>query len=277
MRRGSGDGSTMLNKVFYWWRLLATGWCFLFFSLGGLFLAVFVFPFINLVYLFSKNPKNKYHRAQVVIHYTFRIFLWQMSALGIMKMEVSGIEKLNNGKAKLILANHPTLLDVVLLISIIKHTNCVVKKTLFRDPFLGGVVKAAGYINNIGTEAIIDDCVAALQSGDNLIIFPEGTRTVPEQELKFQRGAAHIAARSGVEVVPVTITCDPPTLSKAHKWYHIPPRPFRLRAEVGDPLDIADILTTDEPATVTSRKLTRYIHEYFTKRLEEFGTARARA
>lgn len=267
----------MLNKLFYWWRLLATGWCFLFFSLGGLVLAVFVFPVINLAYLYSKNPKKKYHRAQAVIHHTFRFFLWQMELLGIMKMDVQGIEKLQTDKAKLILANHPTLLDVVLLISIIKHTNCVVKKTLFKDPFLGGTVNAAGYINNIGTEAIIDDCVAALKSGDNLIIFPEGTRTVPKKELKFQRGAAHIAARSGVDIIPVTITCDPATLSKAHKWYHIPPRPFKLRAEVGDPLDIADILTTDEPATVTSRRLTRYMHDYFTKRLEKFEIARAGA
>jgi len=274
---GGGDVSTVINKLFYWWRLLATGWSFLFFSLGGLFLAVFVFPAINLYYSFTKNPRKKYHRAQAVIHHTFRFFLWQMSALGIMKMDIVGIEKLQSNKAKLILANHPTLVDVVLLISIIKNTNCVVKKTLFRDPFLGGVVKAAGYINNIGTEAIIDDCVAALKQGDNLIIFPEGTRSIPGKEMKFQRGAAHIAARSGVDVVPVTITCDPPTLTKAQKWYHIPDRPFQLRAEIGDPLNIEDILTLDEPATVTSRKLTRYLHDYFTKRLEQFGTARAGA
>ena len=267
----------MLAKVFYGWRLLATGWCFLFFSLGGLILALLVFPVINIVYLFSKNPKAKYHRAQEVIHYTFRFFLWQMEVLGIMKLAITGLEKLQGKEAKLILANHPTLLDVVLLIAIIKHTNCVVKKTLFRDPFLGGVLKAAGYINNIGTKAIVDDCVAALKSGDNLIIFPEGTRTVPEKALKFQRGAAHIAARGGVDVVPVTITCNPVTLSKAHKWYHIPPQPFRLRAEVGDPFDIADYVLTDEPATVISRRLTRYLHDYFTKRLEQFGIARAGA
>jgi 1-acyl-sn-glycerol-3-phosphate acyltransferase len=267
----------MFNKLFYWWRLLATGWCFLFFSLGGLFLAVFVFPAINIYYLFSRHPQRKYHRAQAVIHHTFRLFLWQMQALGIMRMEVVGFEKLNTPGAKLILANHPTLVDVVLLISIIKHTNCVVKKTLFRDPFLGGVVKAAGYINNNGTEAVIDDCVQSLKAGDNLIIFPEGTRSVPGKEMKFQRGAAHIAARSGVDVVPVTITCDPPTLTKAQKWYHIPSRPFRLTAEVGDPLQIEDIVTMDEPATVTSRKLTRYLHNYFTKRLEQFGTVRAGA
>jgi 1-acyl-sn-glycerol-3-phosphate acyltransferase len=267
----------MFDKLFYGWRWFATGWCFLFFSLGGVFLPIFVFPAINIYYAFSSQPKKKYHRAQAVIHHTFRFFLWQMQALGIMKMEVTGIEKLQTPEAKLILANHPTLIDVVLLISIIKHTNCVVKKTLFRDPFLGGVVKAAGYINNLGTEAIVDDCVRALKSGDNLIIFPEGTRSIPGKELKFQRGAAHIAARSAARVIPVTITCDPPTLTKAQKWYHIPPRPFQLQAEVGDPLEIEDIVTSDEPATVTSRKLTRYLHEYFTKRLEQFGTTRARA
>jgi len=267
----------MLNKLFYGWRLLATGWCFFVFSFGGLILALFVFPVINLAYLFSKNPKAKSHRAQAIIHYAFRSFVWLMQALGVMKIEIEGIEKLRNKKATLILANHPTLIDVVILIASVKHTNCVVKKTLFKDPFMGGTLKAAGYINNIETEAIVNDCVTALKSGDNLIIFPEGTRTEPGKELRFQRGAAHIAARSGAEVVPVTITCNPATLSKEHKWYHIPSRPARFRVEVGDPLDLSDIVMADEPATVTSRRLTRYLHNYFTKRLEQFGIVRTGA
>ena len=263
----------MFNKLFYIWRLLATGWCFIAFSVGGLLLAIFVFPIINLIDLFAPNPRVKHRRAQAVIHWVFKLFMRQMVLLGIMKMDVRGIEKLANDRPKLILANHPTLVDVVLLISIIKHTNCVVKKSLFKDPFLKGVVKAAGYINNDGTEAIVEECVEALKAGDNLIIFPEGTRSVPGQELKFQRGAAHIAARSGVDVIPVTITCNPPTLTKAHKWYHIPHRPFCLMAEIGDPLDISEILTDDVPATLISRRLTRFLRDYFTKRLSQFGIA----
>ena len=267
----------MLNKLFYGWRLLATGWCFLSFSLGGLFLALFVFPVINIVYLFFNNPKLKYHRAQAIIHYGFRLFIWQMEFLRVLSVEMEGVEKLSGREGTLILANHPTLIDVVILIALIKYTNCVVKKTLFKDPFMGGTLKAAGYINNIETEAIVDECVTALKSGDNLIIFPEGTRTEPGKELVFQRGAAHIAARSGVDVVPVTITCNPATLSKGHKWYHIPSRPAQFLVSVGEPLDITDIVTSDEPATVTSRRLTRYLHNYFTKRLEQFGIARAGA
>ncbi len=267
----------MLNKLFYVWRLIATGWCFITFSVGGLLLALFVFPVINLIDVFSPNAQLKHHRAQAVIHYSFKFFLWQMVILGIMRMNVEGMAKLNNNNAKLILANHPTLVDVVLLISLLKRTNCVVKKSLFKDPFLKGAVKAAGYINNDGTEAIIDECAEALKAGDNLVIFPEGTRSVPGKALSFQRGAAHIATRSGAEVVPVTITCDPPTLTKAHKWYHIPSRPFCLTAEVGDPLDISEIVMSDEPATLTSRRLTRYLRDYFTKRLDQFGIIRARA
>ncbi|VAX00640.1 FIG018329: 1-acyl-sn-glycerol-3-phosphate acyltransferase [hydrothermal vent metagenome] len=273
----TGIGSLVFNKFFYVWRLIATGWCFLTFSVGGFLLAVFVFPVINLIAVFIPNEQLKHHRAQAVIHYSFKFFLWQMILLGIMRMNIVGMEKLNNNKAKLILANHPTLVDVVLLISLIKHTNCVVKRSLFKDPFLKGVVTAAGYINNDGSDAIIDECSRALKAGDNLVIFPEGTRSVPGKEMKFQRGAAHIATRSGTDVVPVTITCDPPTLTKAQKWYHIPSRPFCLTAEVGDPLDISDIVMSDEPATLTSRRLTKYLHDYFTRRLEQFGIIRARA
>jgi len=269
----TGAGKLMASKLFYLWRLLATGWCFVSFSFGGLLLAVFVFPVLNLANFFLPEGRRKYYKAQSVIHYSFKLFIRQMVVLGIMNLQVEGLEKLLTDKPKLILANHPTLIDVVLLISLVRHTNCVVKKALWRDPFLGGVVRATGYISNDGTDALIDDCVAALKNGDNLIIFPEGTRSVPGKDLKFQRGAAHIAARSGVDIVPVTITCNPPTLTKAEKWYHIPPRTFDLRAEIGDPIDINRVVDISEQPAVVSRRITRFLLEYFTERLNNFGIA----
>lgn len=265
----------MVKKLFYIWRLLATGWCFLSFSVGGLVLAVLVFPALNLANLFLPETREKYQRAQAVIHYAFRFFIRQMIVLGIMRVEVRGITRLQSDGPKLILANHPTLVDVVLLISFLKHTNCVVKKALWRDPFLGGVVRAAGYISNDGSEALVDDCVAALHKGDNLLIFPEGTRSIPGQPLRLQRGAGHIALRSGVEVLPVTITCDPPTLTKAEKWYHIPSRTFELRADVGEPIDLQTIASPEEPPSVASRRITNYLFDYYSQRLKSFEQAGA--
>ena len=270
-----GYGRSMGNRLFYFWRLLATGWCFLSFSFGGLILAVLVFPVLNLANIFIPESREKYQRAQTVIHYAFKFFIRQMMALGIMRVQVNGIERLQSEGPKLILANHPTIIDVVLLISFLKHTNCVVKKALWRDPFLGGVVRAAGYISNDGSEALVEDCVAALQKGDNLLIFPEGTRSVPGQPLRLQRGAGHIAARGGVEVLPVTITCNPPTLTKAEKWYHIPPRKFELRAEVGDPINMQNLAATEDPPSVVSRRITSYLLDYFTERLKCFERAGA--
>ena len=119
----------MGKKLCYIWRLLATGWCFLSFSLGGLLLAVLVFPVLNLANLFLPESREKYQRAQAVIHFAFRFFIRQMVVLGIMRVHVSGVERLQSRQPKLILANHPTLVDVVLLISFLKHTNCAVSYT----------------------------------------------------------------------------------------------------------------------------------------------------
>ena len=93
------------------------------------------------------------------------------------------------------LANHPSLIDVVVLISIIPNADCVVKAHLFKNPFLRGVVKNTGYISNADPEGLLVDCKKSLAAGNNLIIFPEGTRTKVGQAVKFQRGAANIALR----------------------------------------------------------------------------------
>lgn len=242
------------------------------FGVGGVILTATVFPLINFI-LPDGRVKNLY--CQRVIHLCFKFFIFQMIILGIMKVEVKGLERLKNNKTKLIFANHPTLIDVVMLISVIENTNCIVKQGLWKNPFLKGAVKAAGYISNNDSESLIEDCVLALKRGDNLMIFPEGTRTIPGNNLRFQRGAAHIAVRSGASIIPVIITCDPPTLTKSEKWYQIPPRPFHLRLEVDVDIEVKSIIDENKPAPLISRQLTSYLENYFTERLSECESVRA--
>ena len=61
---------------------------------------------------------------------------------------------------------------------------------------------------------MIEKCRVNLAAGNNLTIFPEGTRSVPGEPLDSQRGFAHIATLTGVNLQPVTITCEPITLVK---------------------------------------------------------------
>jgi 1-acyl-sn-glycerol-3-phosphate acyltransferase len=154
---------------------------------------------------------------------------------------------------------------VVFLVALLPSTNCVVKSAAARNPFFRGPVRACGYIVNDDGSDLIDDCVAALRAGDNLIIVPEGTRSVRGQPLRLQRGAAHMALRGGLNITPVRIACTPPTLAKGQKWYRIPPRRFHVRIDVEEDLSIRHFLAGKHavPENLAARQLTTYLTDYF--------------
>lgn len=252
----------MFSRLDYCWRLLATGGCFAVFGLGGFVLWTFVFPAVSVACRRSCARKTRW-----IIHKSFGAFLWLMETVGIMRMEVDGSEKLREGRGMLVLANHPTLIDVVALISLMPEASCVVKQSLWRNPFLGGVVRAAGYISNSDSDRLIDDCAGDLYQGKPLIIFPEGTRTRPGEPLRFQRGASHIALRSQAPVIPVIIDCNPTTLTKHEKWYQIPPRRFHLRIRVLDSVAPERWVESSATPTIAARKLTRALEGFFSQEL----------
>ena len=123
------------------------------------------------------------------------------------------------------------------------------------------------YFQQIGLSLLIDDCIAAVKAGGTLVIFPEGTRTVPGQPLRLQRGAANIAVRGGLDITPVRITCTPLTLTKGQKWYRVPSRRFHVQLEVGEDLPIAPFLneTGDAPRgdALAARRVTDHLAHYF--------------
>jgi len=247
----------------YYWRLFATGLSFTIFGLGGILLWVLVFPLLNL-FISDKQKKTKY--AQWCVHKSFYCFIGLMFRLGIMTYEIKGLEKLNKPR-QLIIANHPTLIDIVLLISRIPATNCIVKEKLWHNPFTRGPVINADYISNGDPELMISQSVARLKSGASMIIFPEGSRSVQGKDYKFQRSAARIALQANARVTPVSINCYPNTLSKAEKWYQIPKQAFHLSMQVGDDMVLDEFLAI-KPQTIAVRRFNRYLQDYFTQKRE---------
>ncbi|MBS0545681.1 MAG: 1-acyl-sn-glycerol-3-phosphate acyltransferase [Proteobacteria bacterium] len=256
----------MASRLDYCWRLVATGGCFAVFSIGGLALTTLVFPALLLV-----PRRHRPARARRVIQQSFRLFMWLMETVGIMRLEIIGRERLRDCRRTLVLANHPTLVDVVALISQMPAASCVVKEALWRNPFLGGVVRAADYISNSGPETLLDDCATDLTAGNPLVIFPEGTRSQPGEPLRFLRGAAYVALKSGMPILPVLIECAPSTLTKREKWYQIPPRRFHLRLRVLEPLTIDRWVDRAEPPAIAARRLTLALETYFTRQLAAHG------
>jgi 1-acyl-sn-glycerol-3-phosphate acyltransferase len=212
----------MLAALDRLWRLFATGLSFALFGLGGVAMSLTVFPYYNLA---IKDRERRAAFAQAAVHRSWRLFVHTMRTLGVLTYECHGAELLRQERGALVIANHPSLLDIVFIMSFMERTQCVVKAGVWRNPFMRGVVAAADYIPNLGDpEALIEQCVAALKAGANLVIFPQGSRTPAGQKRPYQRGFAHIALRAGAPIRVVTLACTPPTLRRGEPWYAIPAR-----------------------------------------------------
>jgi len=266
---GATGVKARINKA---WRIVATGLAFSIFGIGGMLLPLVVVPAL---YLWPADPLVRERRAKRAIHYTMRGFVEIMRGLGILTYTVENREAFNR-PGQLILANHPSLIDVVFLIAFIRNADCVVKSSLKRNPFTRGPINLAGYIANDDPEKIIEGTISSLARGNSLIIFPEGTRTTPGEPLRLQRGAANVALRAQVPITPVVITCEPTTLTKGAPWYKVPSRRFHVEMRLQDNIDLETFADAGNPSRA-ARRLTRYLQEYFTRELslhEQRSTAR---
>ncbi|WP_459660446.1 lysophospholipid acyltransferase family protein [Acinetobacter calcoaceticus] len=255
------------QKGNYCWRVAATGFSFASFGLGGMAIATVIAPVLNAT---TSDSEKRQQRAQNVIKYSFKGFTEMMVKLGIMTYSVDGLEKLQNSRQELVIANHPSLIDVVVLIGMMQQANCVVKQSLWSNPFTKGPVQSAGYILNAGSQQFVEDCVTRLKENNaaSLLIFPEGTRTEKGMTLnEFQRGAANIAIRANVPIRPVVITCTPSTLTKNEKWYHVPSRPFHIEVKVLDAVQVSDLLDDLTVGPKQVRQLSRSFYKIFDKEL----------
>ncbi|MBQ4833483.1 1-acyl-sn-glycerol-3-phosphate acyltransferase [Pseudoalteromonas sp. MMG010] len=252
----------MKNKLIKLYRLLATGSAFALFSVGGLMLSIVVFSLQRIIYR-DVTTRNK--AARTAVHYSFKFFVGYMRLVGILRLDIEQKNELKHAKGKLIIANHPSLIDVVVLISLVRHADCVVKADLWKNPFLKGVVNATGYINNDSDpEFFLKKCQHSFGQGNNLIVFPEGTRSVPGKEWKFKRGVANIALRTQATLLPVYLNVSPVTLTKGQKWYQVTDRRFTFKLRALPGFSIEPYLQHDQ-ITNAVRELTRDLQAYFNK------------
>lgn len=244
-----------LNRI---WRIFATALSFSLFGIGGLILGLLVFP---LMALLSPNPAVLRRRAQYTVHLSFRLFLEFMCRVGVMSYSIDGLERLRK-PGQLIIANHPSLIDVVALIAFLPDSCCVVKGALTRNPFTRGPVRAAGYVLNLDSVDFIDQCCEVLARGQSLVIFPEGTRSTPGVRPSLRRGTANIALRSGCPLRPVIIHCEPSTLTKGLPWYAVPKSRFHVSLRVDPEITVRPYLEAHANTSRAARQLTSDLQDY---------------
>lgn len=239
-----------------YWRVIATGTCFAIFGLGALGLTFIVFPLMTAT---IRQQTQRELRVQSIIQRAFALFCRTMKFTGAIDYQFDNIEALLQDRNCLIVANHPSLIDYVLIASCLPQCDCLVKAAIWHNPFMKGIVKAAGYIPNRDPESLLDDCSQRLNHGNVLLIFPEGTRTTPGQASKLQRGAAQIAVRTQRDLRVIHISVNPSFLTKQKKWYQVPDtKPF-FHIEVKGKIQVDEFIKHSDSPTTAARQLNRHL------------------
>ena len=190
-----------MEKIRYIRRVLAKLFCFAFFGICSLILAILLFPIIHIITGFNERRFKIFVRK--FNHQYFKIFVKIAEHLGAIRLTVENRDSLKNLRSKVVIANHPSLFDVVILFSLIPNANCIVKGELIQNKFISLIIKNLYIPNNIPFEDQLEMAKSSMDEGNNLIIFPEGTRSKPGEPWEFKKGAARFALYAKREVVPI--------------------------------------------------------------------------
>jgi len=136
---------------------------------------------------------------------------WARCVLAVsgVRMRVLHGERLPSEGSYVVAANHESFADIAVLLAILPlRVRFLAKRSIFRVPVLGWSIAAAGFIpvdrgDRSGSAATVDSALERLRRGLSLVIFPEETRTRSGELSAFKQGAALLALRAKLPILPV--------------------------------------------------------------------------
>ena len=176
--------------------------------------------------------------GQHAITLLFNSFLLVMKASGLVKFDLAALDALREERSLIIAPNHPSLIDVVLVVSRLPHVVCIMKGEIENNLIFSGGARLAHYIRNNSSLAMIRSAASAVRSGSQLLVFPEGTRTRQGPINPFKGGFALIAKSAGAPVQTVFIESNSPFLGKGWPLLKKPAFPLIYRARLGQRFEV---------------------------------------
>lgn len=208
-------------------RSLIAGLFFVVYGFGSLLIGIVLFPFLTIV--------GAAQLKRALVRFSWQLLIGALQLARMIRVEISSEDRarLAATRGKVVVANHPTLIDIVLLTILLPDATGIAKAAAKRNFFYSLIVKGMFLVND-EPERVLTAAADLLARGVNLVVFPEGTRMpVDGQAHPLRRGAAQIALRAQVPLVPVTITCTPPILAKGQPWHVASDRIVVWRIQVG--------------------------------------------
>ena len=191
--------------------------------------------------------------GRAAIAFVYRTF-WRLAALcGMLYIDADALDRLADEPGLIVVANHPSLLDALILVARLPKSACIMKAELIHNVFLGAGARLARYVRNDSPHAMVRLAVADLRAGGQLIVFPEGTRTTRRPINPFRPGFTVIAKMAGAPIQTVIIDTRSPYLGKGWPLWRLPPLPIEFSVRLGRRFEPAE-----DPATQL-RQIEAYI------------------
>lgn len=186
-------------------------------------------------------------RTGAAQHRVARIWSRMLLACGFLKIRVIGLEKINLNRPYVLVSNHASYMDTpAVLCSIPLNFRFFAKKGLFSIPFLGWHLERAGHFAVVnddprGQLRSLQTAARLIQDrGISMLLFPEGGRS-EESVQPFKEGAAFLAIKAGVPVVPIGLV----NTRLALPMHSAVIRPCTIELHIGDPIETAGMKHSD--------------------------------
>jgi 1-acyl-sn-glycerol-3-phosphate acyltransferase len=237
------------------WLLSLAFWTFV--GLSSLLL----FPVAVLIYLVTAP----FDRRRAVLH---RFTSWWASLYTwlnpVWPVRILGRERLHDQGPAVIVANHLSLLDILVMFRLQTHFKWVSKQENFSVPLIGWNMRLCGYIplrrgTATSVTAMMRACDAALAQGSSIVMFPEGTRSATGRLRGFKPGAFEIARRNGVPIQPLVIRGTGDALPK---------RGFVLQGHHPISIEVLDPVPPSEVAKLEPEEMMERVRNVIAARLE---------
>ncbi len=198
-----------------------------------------------------------------------RIFLAGMEVVGATRIDLTALDALNGKRGMVLVPNHPSMIDVFLILSRVPRTICLMKASISSNLFLGIGAYLAGYISNRQPDKMFRTAIERVREGNLLLIFPEGTRTTQQPVNPIQNSVALIAKRAEAPLQTILLTTNSAYLSKGWKIWKPAQFPMIYRARLGPQID------ADQSIAETTARLQDYFERALTRSIDPALTIEA--
>lgn len=179
--------------------IINTIYCFVYFLLGCLLGELFIL-ILTVLPIKRSAKKLAFHK---LIYWITRIFLATMITVKTIRKNPHG-EKYD--KPAVIIANHQSFIDVLLLLSTTPKIVIMTNSWVWNSPFFGWIVRYADFYHSAdGYEALAERLKARVDEGYSVVVFPEGTRSADCSILRFHKGAFYLADLLKLDILPMII------------------------------------------------------------------------